>query len=156
MAKKFNDNGVGPGSNVVHANFGVTLDQFVTENAPDILESLPCMKSVPAVEYYSRLFEKEKHHESKRHGKDGAVLWPYAVRIIYLARKFRTFSDQHKKLVIDARVEKIFWRGDEPNNFDTIITETILYRDLTDDEKKNYQRKIMAVAKSMKARHAMF
>lgn len=155
MAKKFRGD-YASGEGATGTSLDVALSEWVNTNAPDIVGSLSCMKSVPAVEYFARLFEKERKSESKRPGKNGGVDWPYADRLIYLARKFRSLSDDHKNLVITARIENIFWRGDDHDRFNTIVTETILYRDLNPIEKANYKKRLMTVASSLGSRHAMF
>lgn len=155
MAKKFKDDFT-DGAPKIGSSLSMTLAEYVGQFAPDLMTRLPCMKGANPVEYYARLFEKEKQSESKRPNKNNGVQWDYAKRIIYLARKFRSFSEENQALVINARIANIFWRGDEPERFNTIITETILYRDLSPDEKKAYQKKLMKVAANMGDRHAMF
>lgn len=155
MAKKFNgDYAVGEASASMSLN--ATISEFVSSFAPDILESLPCMKGEPAVEYYGRLFERERQSESKRPGKNNSVEWPYAVRIIYLARKFRSLNESERQLVIDARRVKIYWRGDDHDMFQTVATETLGYRDLEPFEKANYKKRLMVMAKSLLQRHEMY
>ena len=155
MAKKFNGD-YATGEAVINTSLNTTISEFVSTFAPDILESLPCMKGYPAIEYYGKLFEKEKQSESKRPGKNNGVEWPYAARVIYLARKFRSLNEIARQLVIDARRENIFWRGDDHDMFNTIVTETLAYRDLEPFEKANYKKRLMVMAKSLMQRHAMF
>lgn len=154
MAKKYKDEQ--SGGDVSVSSIGMSLHDYLIAYAPDVIGSMTFMQNMPPVEYFSRLFEKEKRSEEKKPGKNGGLVWPYAERIVYLARKFIAIPDDFKKLVIDARREKIYWRGDEVDFFNKIVTETILFRDLEPEERANYKKRVMAVAKSMRARHEMF
>lgn len=153
MARKFKDKNDDSAPNT---SYSMTLHDYLITNAPDVISSLPVMQSMPPVEYFSKLFEREKTNEVKRPGKDNGLVWLYAERIVYLARKFISTADDFKKLIIDARRTKIFWRGDEYDFFTKVVTETILFRDLEPKERDNYKKRIMTVAKSMGARHEMF
>jgi len=153
MARKFKDD---LPTGETSLTLSSTLFDYVSQFAPDVLDALPCMKSRLPLEYWQALFEKEKHIESKKPGKNNGLEWDYAKRLVYLARKFKSFSDKHQNEIIGARKEKIFWRGDEPDFFNTVITETILFRDLEPVEKENYKKRLMVVSKSLGARHAMF
>lgn len=130
-----------------------SIMEYVTQFAPDILTSLTIMRSAPVLEYYTRLFDREYRSEEKRMGKS-MVIWPYADRIIYLARKFASLSDEEREFVVTARKEKIFWRGDTLSFFNTVITETCMFRDLEPAERSNYKKRIWNVAKSLSERHA--
>lgn len=155
MAKKFKDD-YAAGDALVGTSWNMTLHEYLVSNAPDVIDAMPCMGSVSPAEYFSRAFEKEKQSEVKRPGKERGIVWPYAARIVYLARKFKAIADEHRQLVIDARKIKIFWRGDDFDMFNKIVTETMLFRDLSPVERDNYKKRVMTVAKSMGARHEMF
>ena len=153
MARKFREEASATDLQVMP--LGVSLDAYVAQVAPDVLGSLPIMASASTLEYFKRLFEQQKSGEQQSMGKS-IVIWPYATRLIVLARAFRALTQDQQQFVVNARKEQIFWRGEDLGFFNTVITETILYRDLDENEKAAYRKKLMAVAANMAQRHAMF
>lgn len=97
----------------------------------------------PAV-FYVKLFESEGINESKykvnRLGGE-VVLWPYSYRVLTCALAFQSLNDDERSLIIEARRENIFWRGESIENFKRYIKESRLYRELEIDDKISYINK---------------
>jgi len=73
----------------------------------------------------------ERPKEQSLRKKDGGTwLWPYAERIKYLLRKYLMAPLELQQLVVAAREDGIFWRGDDYPDFICVIDETEKMRDL--------------------------
>lgn len=149
MAKKFLDDSA-PGM-VSQDLSGIDLDRYLALYAPDVLVAIQ-ESGRPMVEFWTSIFEPQKPHEAKKI-KGNALDWPYANRLIYLARKFKTSKTELRDLVLEASGLKIFWRGDDYSMFDRIVTEIILFRRLEPHEKSAYKKKLWGVAMSLSMRH---
>lgn len=67
--------------------------------------------------------EKIKLVKNVKKNKEFYV-WPYAENAKYLLKKFLNGSFELQTIVVAAREDGIFWRGDELDNFYKIIDET--------------------------------
>lgn len=81
-----------------------------------------------AVSWFIRLVEGQWWGESLREkpvNTGGMVwIWPYADRVKYLLNIFLKADKKLQELVISAREDKIFWRGDDFEFFVGVIDET--------------------------------
>jgi len=88
-----------------------------------------------AVGWFLNLVELEHRTErpkeqSSRKKEGGAWVWPYAERVKYLLRKYLMAPLELQQLVVAAREDKIFWRGDDYPFFVCVIDETEKMRGL--------------------------
>lgn len=64
--------------------------------------------------------------------KTGRVFfrWPYAERAVYCLLKYLALPAEFQKIIIAAREDGIYWRGDDFEFFRKVIDETITMRDM--------------------------
>ena len=81
-----------------------------------------------AVSWFIRMVEPPGWGESLRekHVSDGrmAWVWPYADRVKRLLDVFLKSEKRLQDLIISAREDKVFWRGDDFDFFIKVIAET--------------------------------
>jgi len=134
-------------------DMNTSISEYITRYAPDILSQSEIMQGVDAISFFIGIFKPSEAYDNKRFVKN-SMDWPYANKIIYFARKFLTLSDREQRYIVKASKARIFWRGDDILNFRKIVEETISFRQLSDDEKKQYRKKILEIAKSFTSRYA--
>lgn len=88
-----------------------------------------------AVEWFLNLIEPEHRTErpkeqSSRKKDGGTWLWPYAERVKYLLRIYLAAPRELQQVVVAARDDNIFWRGDDYPFFISVIDETEKMREL--------------------------
>ena len=88
-----------------------------------------------AVEWFLNLVEPqhrtERPKEQSSRKKDGGTwLWPYAERAKYLLRKYLEAPIKLQQVVVAAREDKIFWRGEDYPFFVCVIDDTEKMREL--------------------------
>lgn len=84
-----------------------------------------------AAQQIIELFEKQANDEKvtlkTTLSKTGTVkkifVWPYAERVKYLLLKFLSSDHRLQNLIVAAREDNIFWRGDEFDEFVTLIDQ---------------------------------
>jgi len=137
----------------VAVSLTITLPQYVNQYAPEIVAYQSFMENETALTFWTRLFEKSKD-EGKREIKD-RIVWPYADRIIYLAKKFLKQEKKMQAYIMKAAKVNIFWRGDDVGMFQLIVNETLDYRELDQEQKRNYQKRALQVCQGMRQRHGL-
>jgi len=86
-----------------------------------------------AIDWFMRLVEPEHRTERPQEirNKSGqSWRWTYADRVLYLLRKYLVAPLELQQLVVAAREDGIFWRGDDYPFFVCVIDETEKMRDL--------------------------
>jgi len=117
------------------------FDYFIEQR---LNRSLPEMHGQAPYEFFSELFEPEGREERKnmvenRHTEREAIVWPYAIRVLGLARKYITMSARERQYIVRCRESEIFWRGDDMDFFRTYVAELLEYKKLSDEEKVVYR-----------------
>jgi len=130
----------------------ISLLGYLEKYFPDTMKAQPFMHLGP-LNYWQRLFEPAKPHEKKNELRNGGLDWPYGNRIGFMARAFIQLPQVSREIIITARRDGIFWRGDDIEFFNTVIDETHDYRGLTPEEKAKYRQRAMMMAQSLKQRH---
>ena len=130
----------------------MTFEQYIAKYGADILSQIAQMNGTDALTFWRKTFAPFNPIECKRKVKN-SIDWPYANRIIRLSRGFIQLDVEGRTLVTQAAREKIYWRGDSIEFFNTVITETIMYRGLTDQEREVYRQRIWAVSQNLAQRH---
>lgn len=136
-----------------HTDMGISLAAYIGQYAPDILNQTEIMQGNTALTFFSGIFEPQQIHEGKRRIKS-SIDWPYANRMINFSRSFLRLDDRCQRYICKAARVKIWWRGEDIQNFRLIVEETLDFRQLTCDEKLIYRKRIMAIAKTI-GRHAL-
>lgn len=120
------------------------------------LKQLDEMGGVLIHSFYEDLFEPQANKECQGYKwkktainekPEQVIEWPYAQRIIYLAKKFERISPTDRNYIIRLRKEGIFWRGDDVIMFRAIVDEIKKYRRLDPLKKGQYKRDVMKEAK---------
>jgi len=101
-----------------------------------------------AVAWFLNLVEPEHRTErpqqvSGRGKQASSWRWPYAERVQYLMRVYLGAPIELQQLVVAAREDGIFWRGDDYVFFVRVIDETEKMRELGLDEYRRQSRKAM-------------
>lgn len=152
MASKFKEE---KGNNEsFRGDMGINIVAYIGQYSPEILKYESIMETDSAIGFFTKTFQPSQYDEGKRMMKV-SVNWPYANRIIYLARCFLKLSEDHQKYIIDAAKQKIWWRGDNIENFRLIVEETVDFRQLSKQEKEVYRNRIFKMATSLGTRHAI-
>ena len=88
-----------------------------------------------AVDWFLRLVEP--HHKTESPGylpsrfkQRNTWQWPYRERIMYQLRKYLAAPQELQQLIVAAREDKIYWRGDDYPSFVCVIDETEKMREL--------------------------
>lgn len=94
------------------------------------------------------VFERPKHVPVKT--KKGVVLvtrYPYVYRVHFAMKRFFIADPDFQRLIINAREDKIFWRGDTREFFLTVIRETLNMREIGRDQYIAQAKAQLAAAK---------
>lgn len=150
MAKKFEVKV--PDKQVTPLGQKPSLEEYINHFEKKILKYYSFMGDKEPLEFWKYMFEKEGRTEHQFPLKN-SVEWPYANRLIYLARVFIHLKDDERNFIIKARNQNVFWRGDDIKIFDLIVEETLDFRSLTDKEKESYKKRIWDMALSLRKRH---
>ncbi|MDD4915411.1 MAG: hypothetical protein PHW13_10310 [Methylococcales bacterium] len=124
----------------------LTLQDYIAGYAPEVLLPLPFMQGCPALRFWQQTFEPQRPGEAKQLGKDN-IRWPYAERLVYLAREFIRLDDRCRRYVLKAAESKIWWRGDDIQRFRVIVAAQLSYRRLSEAEQAEYRRRLMLAAR---------
>ena len=121
------------------------LDIFNTVTMDHPVHAMP-RDSGQALIWFLTLVESEHRTERSthvsgrnKHGKSWQ--WPYADRVKHLLHKYLVAPLDLQQLVVAAREDGIYWRGDDYLFFVCVIDETEKMRDLGLDE---YRRQVRA------------
>ena len=91
------------------------------------------------VEWFIDLLEPERKEEHPKqvqvvgNGREDngyRWVWPYALRVKGCLLKYLTLSNDDKKIVMAARADNIFWRGDDIKLFMDVVEETMIMREI--------------------------
>ncbi len=151
MAKKFKD-GLAEMQNC-GPDLRITLLDYVQLYAPDVLLPLAVMEGATALRFWQEIFQSARPGEGKRFVNE-CIRWPYAERIVYLAREFNKLDERCRRYVVKAARAGIWWRGDDIQRFRAIVAAHLNYRGLSEDERVHYRKRLMSAAKNMIARQA--
>jgi hypothetical protein len=118
-----------------------------------ILERMGFMGHLAPMEFWIWLLEPPKLNEV-RVMTGNRLVWPYADRLANNAAKFVKLEEKDQDYVMKARRQNppIWWRSDEMENFRAIAKESYRYNQLSDEEKAQYQKSVMAQARRLAAR----
>ena len=121
-------------------------------------KALPEMGGEMPDKFYQNLFEQQKHNEgkeirAKRYNNDSGdnryLYWPYGDRIVGLARKYQSLPKRAREYILRCRESDVYWRGDEIDDFKTVVKLTLSHRKLSPLKKIEYRRSVMAQAKAI-------
>jgi len=129
-----------------------TILEYIGSSASDILEPMSFMH-LPPLEFWTKLFEHESYMEGKRPVKE-SIKWPYVERLVILARKFKSLSNEDRNFILSSRKSGVFWRGDDIEQFIKIVDSTLDYRDLTSEEKDKYRKNLLKMSSAFKNMYA--
>ena len=124
-----------------------SLAVYIQTYALEILKNEKFMQNTPALEFWQSLFQAKKAGEGKSI-EQGYLRWPYAERIIYLAREFKQLDQRSQAYIIKAAEKAIWWRGDDIEQFRRIVQAHLSYRRLNADQRLSYRKHLMQNAKS--------
>lgn len=152
MAKKFKDLII-PANGATQSGFGISLLDYIKDYAPDVLNPLPVMEGASALRFWQQTFQPALPGEGKRR-LGGGVRWPYAERLVYLAREFAKLDDRSRRYIVKAAAAQIWWRGDGIRQFRSIVEAHLDYRSLSSAERLDYRKRLMHTAQTLAGRHA--
>lgn len=116
------------------------------------------MKGEMAFKFYGWLFEPEAMNENqsytwKKKGTSGennkVLVWPYLNRIVYSARLYEGLNISSRKIILEARRQGIFWRGDDIKTFINLIEATKEFRNLSPEKKEASKKGILKNSKKL-------
>lgn len=110
----------------VHTELAAILRRHKAEHClpPDPLD---------AARAWLTVIEKPKAGEQPQQYSKGERVfyrWPYAERAVYCLLRFLTLDERGQRLILAAREDEIFWRGDDLDFFRRVIDETFALRDM--------------------------
>lgn len=146
MPKKFKN----PEFDALPATPGLqsTLPDYIRGYAPDVIQGLDIMEGAGALRFWQEIFQPPQSGEGKRLINTG-LRWPYAERLVYLAREFAKLEPRSQRYIVKAARAQIWWRGDDIQRFQSIVAAHQRYRGLSDDERLHYKRQLMTVARGL-------
>ena len=150
MAKKFKD--ASPDGETAAPGMDVTLPDYIRGYAPEVLAPLAVMEGAPALGFWRELFQPAQTGEGKRRVNE-AIRWPYAERLVYLAREFAKLDDRCRRYVVKAARVQIWWRGDDIQRFRAIVEAHQSYRGLSEAERADYRKRLLRAAQTVAGGH---
>lgn len=146
---------------VMPLNLRFQLDEWVRSYYPtdydEIFKQREFMKGKLPMQFWSWLFELEKpfEHTCLSQPLGLWVKWPYGKRIVECANIFLKMDENHRKLVVKARITEppIWWRGDPIETFKRIIHETLKFNSLNSVEKYDYKKSLMKQVRVLQDAH---
>jgi len=155
MPKKFKDDPAKeqPSAAQPGADPCITLLDYILLAAPEVLQAQPVMEGASALRFWQEIFEPAAAGEAKRR-LQAVVRWPYAERLVYLAREFLKLDERRQRYIVKAARARIWWRGDDLQRFRAIVEAHLAYRGLSEAERAEYRQRLMSVAKTLAKRHA--
>ncbi|QWF71941.1 hypothetical protein KEF85_05645 [Methylomonas paludis] len=145
MPKKFKQDCAPPSAKPA---IKVSLLEYLQDSAPDILLPLPIMAEVSALRFWQETFQPLRPGEA-RYLQAGGWRWPYAERLVYLAREFIKLDERSRRYVLKAAAAQIWWRGDDMQRFQNIVQAHLRYRSLNPEQRLEYRRRLMQAAKGL-------
>lgn len=124
----------------------LSLQDYIASFAPEVLHTLPIMQGSNPLHFWQNHFEPPTAGEGKRWQQD-SLRWPYAERLVYLAREFTKLDDRCRQYILKAAQAKIWWRGDDIHRFRIIVAAQQSYRRLSQAEQEQYRQKLMIAAR---------
>jgi len=146
MAKKFTADPLADETPANHLS--ISLPAYIQNYAPDVLVPLAVMEGAAALCFWQQTFQPARPDEGKRRLRD-SVRWPYAERLVYLAREFIRLDDRCRRYVVKAAQAGIWWRGDDIGRFQAIVAAHLEYRRLTDEDRAAYRKHLLLRARSV-------
>ena len=131
----------------------ITLLDYILNYAPEVLQGKPIMAGASALRFWQETFEPAAGGEGKRRLKE-VVRWPYAERLVYLAREFLKLDERRQRYIVKAAQARIWWRGDDMHRFQAIVAAHLAYRQLSETERVHYRQRLMSIAKTLAGRNA--
>lgn len=144
MPKKFKQPSVD--DHLPDTDMQISLLDYMRRHAVDTLNPMPMMAGSSALRFWQDHFQPMLAHEGKRL-INARLDWPYAERIIYLVREFKRQEPRCQQYILKAAEQKIWWRGDEINQFRRIVTAQLHYRRLNETERINYRKQLLKITK---------
>jgi hypothetical protein len=129
------------------ADFQISLLDYVKDFAPEVLAPLPIMQEASALRFWQQTFQPAGSGEGKRLINE-TLRWPYAERLVYLAREFIKLDERYRRYIVKAAVAQIWWRGDDMQRFKRIVEAHLEYRGLSADEKTNYRKHLLGAMRN--------
>lgn len=132
----------------------MTLEQYFNKYGVNAIVHKEYMQARSPIEFWSWLFEPSVEKVEDQQLKGNSVNWPYANRLIRLAMQYMKLTSDGRRYVYKARTQDIFWRGDRIDQFEKIVEETLYFRNLDNDQKKDYKKRAIMMAETFMSRHA--
>lgn len=107
----------------------VIIGSIKAVDRPAIMPTDP----VVASSWFLKQIEPQRYNEKAflRQTKDGEYyIWPYAERVKHLLRLFMSATPELQKLIVDMRNDNIYWRGDTLDEFQMVIDEYRVMREI--------------------------
>jgi hypothetical protein len=121
------------------------LQGYIARYAPEVLLPMAFMADHTPLAFWQQTFQPPQPGEHRQHHQD-RVQWPYAERLVYLAREFIKLDNRCRQYVLKAASLKIWWRGDPIDRFRVIVAAHLSYRKLSASEQQAYRQRLMQVA----------
>jgi hypothetical protein len=80
-------------------------------------------------QWWLNMLEKPNRFEVPRKTRKDGFIWPYADHVVFLLNKFIALDQDFQQLIVDARVDNVFWHGEDRELFITVISETLKMRE---------------------------
>jgi hypothetical protein len=144
MAKKFKDGSEQPQG---VAAGPISLLDYMRDYAPEVLAPLPMMQGASALRFWQECFQPPAAGEGRRLVNE-RWRWPYAERLVYLAREFIKLDEPCRLYVLKAASAQIWWRGDDMQRFRAIVAAHLAYRRLNEAERAAYRKRLLSAAHS--------
>lgn len=129
-----------------------SLHGYIAGYAADVLQPLSIMAPLPPLAFWEASFEPPRPGEGWRRHGDGQR-WPYAERLVYLARRFQALDERGRRYILRAAAARIWWRGDDIQQFRGIVAAQQGYRNLDPAQQAAYRRRLLAAAATCRAGH---
>lgn len=128
----------------------MSLVDYIQQQAADVLTPRQFMADSVPLTFWQTLFQPSRPDENVYFcHKQYRLCWPYADRLIYLAREFSCLEARSQAYIIKAASKGIWWRGDPILQFQHIVQAHIRYQRLDAEQQLGYRKQLMQAAKSV-------
>jgi hypothetical protein len=148
MQKKFKQT---PAAELPASAASPSLAEYIQAYAPQVLADQDFMQGAPALDFWQALFQAQQPGEGKRPAQE-VLRWPYAERLVYLAREFLKLDARSQAYVRRAAQARIWWRGDDIRHFRHIVAAQQRYRRLGASEQAAYRKQLLRSAEKLGVR----
>ena len=145
MPKKFKHAGSEAVEPAADGLLQTSLADYIRDYAPEVLLPLPVMAEASALRFWQETFQPARPGEAKRL-INASLRWPYAERLVYLAREFIKLDERSRQYVLKAAAAQIWWRGDDMQRFQDVVQAHLRYRRLDSGQRAEYRRRLLDAA----------